>query len=79
MTSKAPGYERLTPDDLLDLAQGELHWEEERLKGVAFHLVSAISAAGRTGVTVVGDSPDEEERRYRRVIAVLDRESAARE
>ena len=75
---EAAGYERLTPDDLLDLAQGELHWDEEALKGVAFHLVSAIAAAGRTGVTVVGDTPAEAERRYRRVVEVLDRESAAR-
>ncbi len=75
---EAPGYDRLTPDDLLDLAQGELHWDEGELKGVAFHLVSAIAAAGRTGVTVVGDSLEEAGRRYRRVIEVLDRESAAR-
>lgn len=75
---EASGYERLTPDDLLDLAHGELHWDEQAMKGVVFHLVSAIAAAGRTGVTVVGDSPEEAAARYRRVIEVLDRESSER-
>lgn len=75
---EASGFERLTPDDLLDLAHGELHWHEERLNGVVFHMVSAIAAAGRTGVTVIGDSVEEAERRYRRVLDVLSRESSAR-
>jgi hypothetical protein len=72
------GYERLTPDDLLDLAEGELRWDEEALKGVAFHFVSAIASAGRTGVTVIGDSADEASEQYRHVVEVLDRESATR-
>ena len=72
------GYERLTPDDLLDLAEGELRWDEDALTGVAFHFVSAIASAGRTGVTVIGDSPDDAMQRYRHVVDVLNRESGAR-
>jgi len=75
---EAEGYERLTPDDLLDLAQGELRWDEEAMSGVVFHMVSAIAAAGRTGVTVIGDTAAEAEQLYERVVRTLDRESRAR-
>jgi hypothetical protein len=72
------GYERLTPDDLLDLAEGELRWDEESLTGVAFHFVSAIASAGRTGVTVIGDTASDASDRYQNVVEVLDRESGVR-
>ncbi|MFY9587208.1 MAG: hypothetical protein WAT66_07115 [Actinomycetota bacterium] len=72
------GYERLTPDDLLDLAESELRWDEQALTGVAFHFVSAIASAGRTGVTVIGDSASDAMQRYKHVVDVLDRESGAR-
>jgi hypothetical protein len=75
---EAAGYERLTPDDLLDLAQGELSWDEESMSGVVFHMVSAIAAAGRTGVTVIGDTAAEAEQSYERVVRTLDREGRAR-
>ncbi len=44
------------------------------MKGVVFHLVSAIASAGRTGVTVIGDSAKEASDRYRDVVSVLNAE-----
>ena len=41
-----------------------LHWSEETKTGVALHLVSAVAVAGRLGVTAVGTSPEDAERRF---------------
>lgn len=59
---------------MLDLAESKLRWDEREMKGVAFHLVSAIASAGRTGVTVIGDSAKEASDRYRDVVSVLNAE-----
>ena len=72
---EAPAYHALTPDDLLDIAQTRLRWDHEDMTGIAFHLVSAIAGGGRTGVTAIGRTPEEADRRYEDVVAVLDEEA----
>jgi hypothetical protein len=75
---ESPAYRALTPDDLIDLVlRHKLHFDQSRQKGVVFHMLSALSAAGRVGLTAVGDTPAEAEALYQRAIAVLDAESAA--
>jgi PGM1 C-terminal domain len=57
---ESPSYARLTPDDLFDiLAERELGWDERAMTGVAFHLVSALAAAGRLGATAIAETQAE--------------------
>ncbi len=75
---ESPAYRALTPDDLIDLVlRHKLHFDQSRQKGVVFHMLSAMSAAGRVGLTAVGDTPAEAEALYQRTLAVLDAEAAA--
>ncbi len=71
-------YRTLTPDDLFDVAvRHGLHFDQSRQTGVVFHMMSALGEHGRTGLTAVGDSPDEADALYDRVVGVLDEESVA--
>ena len=69
----SPAYESLTPDDLLDVV-GErgLGWDAERETGVVLHMVSALAAAGRIGLTAIDDDLDGARARYYEVKAALD-------
>jgi hypothetical protein len=68
-------FRTLTADDVLDrVVDSRLSWSEESKTGLALHLVSAVAVAGRLGVTAVGTTPDDAERRFgraRQVIAEL--------
>ncbi len=70
-------YRGLTPDDLFDLAlRHGLHFDQTRLTGIVFHMMSALPECGRTGLTAVGDSPEEADRLYARFQQALDLETA---
>jgi PGM1 C-terminal domain len=69
----SPAYQSLTPDDLLDVVAGAgLGWDEEREVGVVLHMISAIAAVGRIGLTAIGDTFDEARQRYYGVKAAVD-------
>lgn len=75
---EAPGLRTLTPQDLLDIAlMRGLHFDQARQVGSVFHMMSALPAHGRLGVTSVGDSPNDAEERYENVVAVLLEEAEA--
>jgi hypothetical protein len=60
-----PSFARLTPDDLLDVAEEQsLGWDPVTGTGIAFHMASAIAAAGVVGVTCIGNSPAEADALY---------------
>jgi hypothetical protein len=70
---EGPGYAALTPDDLLDLvAERGVGWDGERETGVALHLVSALAAAGRIGLTAIGDTLDDARAAYYAAKAAID-------
>ena len=74
----APAYASLTPDDLLDVvAERRLGWDSERETGIVLHMVSALAAAGRIGLTAIGDSLEESRELYGRVKQALDDRVAA--
>jgi hypothetical protein len=74
---ESPAYRALTPDDLLDLVHVRgLGWDNERKTGVVLHMVSALAAAGRVGLTAIGNSPSECDWLYERVERTLDEASA---
>lgn len=75
---KSPLYRAFTPDDLIDIAvRHRLQFDQSRQTGVVFHMLSALPAAGRMGLTAVGDSPDEADALYRRTVEILDAEAKA--
>jgi hypothetical protein len=73
---ESPAYRALTPDDLIDLVlRHRLQFDQSRQTGVVFHMLSAMAAAGRLGLTAVADSPAEAEALYRRTLEILDEEA----
>src|SRR6059058_3180095 len=62
----------LTANDLFDVvARHGLHFDQSRQAGIVFHMISSITELGRIGLTAVGDSPAEADRRYRHAQQVL--------
>ncbi|MFI5694381.1 peptide ligase PGM1-related protein [Kribbella sp. NPDC051586] len=56
----------LMPADLFDIvARHGLHFDQSRQVGIVFHMISCLTECGRLGLTAVGDTPAEADRRYR--------------
>jgi hypothetical protein len=73
---ESPHYRTLTPDDLFDIVvRHNLHFNQTRQAGVVFHMMSALGELGRTGLTAVGNSPEEAKAIYARALEVLDQET----
>jgi hypothetical protein len=54
------GFSTLTSEDLLDLVDKEgLRWDPGSETGVVFHMISALPATGRIGLTAIGNSAEE--------------------
>ncbi len=68
-------YRGLTPEDLFDLAlRHGLHFDQTRLPGIVFHMMSALPECGRTGLTAVADSREDADRLYAKFLRVIDEE-----
>jgi hypothetical protein len=68
----------LLPQDLFDIvARHGLHFDPSRQAGIVFHMISCLTEHGRVGLTAVGDTPDEADRRYRDAERVLLEEAGA--
>jgi len=58
--------------DLFDIvARHGLHYDQSRQLGIVFHMISCLTEHGRVGLTAVGDSPAEADRRYREAERIL--------
>ncbi len=78
-TLQKDGYKGLLPHDLMDIiAQHRLHFDSSTETGTVFHLMDCLSEYGKLGMTSIGNSPEEAEAIYNRVVEVLDRETASR-
>jgi hypothetical protein len=67
-----------TPNDLFDVALMEkLHFDQTRQVGTVFHMMSALPAHGRVGVTCVGNSAEEAQELYERTERVVLRAAQA--
>lgn len=70
-------YRGLMPNDLMDIvAQHRLHFDGSTRTGSVFHLMGALSEFGKLGLTTIGDSLQEAEDLYNRVVKVLDEETS---
>jgi hypothetical protein len=62
----------LVPLDLFDIvARHGLHFDQSRQVGVVFHMISCLTEQGRVGLTAVGDSPADAQRRYEEAQRIL--------
>jgi hypothetical protein len=62
----------LTVPDLFDVvARPGLHFDQSRQVGVVFHMISCLTEHGRIGLTAVGDTRTEADRRYRDAERIL--------
>lgn len=68
-----PHYRGLLPDDLMDIiAENQLHFDTSTETGMVFHLMGCLSEFGKLGVTSIGNSPQEAEAIYQRLVTALD-------
>jgi hypothetical protein len=75
---KSPDYRGLIPEDLLDLMiEYGIQFKHQRLTGVLFFMIGALSQYGKLGITAIGNSHEEAERLYRSTAAILDRVTGA--
>lgn len=69
-------YRGLLPNDLMDIiAHHRLHFDSGTETGTVFHLMGCLSQFGKLGLTCIGDSSQQAEDIYHKVIKVLDEES----
>ncbi len=76
-TLQKPQYRGLLPHDLMDIiAHHRLHFESSTETGTVFHLMGCLSEYGKVGLTSIGNSPQQAQAIYDRVVAVLDQETS---
>lgn len=69
-------YCGLLPNDLMDIiAYHELHFDTSTETGTVFHLMGCLSEFGKLGLTSIGNSPQQAEDLYRRVVKAIDDET----
>ncbi len=69
-------YKGLLPNDLMDIiATHRLHFDSGTETGTVFHLMGCLSEFGKLGVTSIGDSPQQAQEIYNRLVKVLDGET----
>jgi PGM1 C-terminal domain len=69
-------YQGLLPNDLMDIiAHHRLHFDSGTETGTVFHLMGCLSQFGKVGLTSIGDSPQQAEDIYHKVVNVLDAET----
>ncbi len=67
-------YRGLLPNDLMDIIMGEqLHFSSIDGVGAVFHLMGCLSEYGKLGLTCIGNTPQEAEAIYEKVVAAIDR------
>ncbi|ADI63661.1 peptide ligase PGM1-related protein [Trichormus azollae] len=69
-------YRGLLPNDLMDIiAHYRLHFDSGSETGTVFHLMGCLSQFGKLGLTSIGNSPQQAEDIYNKVVQVLDQET----
>lgn len=75
-----PQYKGLLPNDLMDIiAYYQLHFDTSTETGTVFHLMGCLSEFGKLGLTSIGNSPQQAEDNYRRVVKAIDDETRPNE
>jgi len=73
-----PSYCGLLPNDLMDIiAHHKLHFDTGTQTGTVFHLMGCLSEFGKLGLTSIGNSAEQAEEIYNKVMQVLDMETSS--
>jgi hypothetical protein len=73
----SPAYRAFTHTDLFDIvARHGLHFDQSRQKGIVFHMVNGVGEQGSLGLTAVGNTREEAEALYKKMVDVLDAEAS---
>ena len=73
---KSPAYRGLLPEDLFDIIiNNNIHYQPASGTGVLFYMIGALSQYGKLGMTCIGNSPEQADELFRKVVAILDRET----
>ena len=73
-----PKYVGMGPEDLIDVVvYNELHFHSLLQRGVAYHMIGALSQCGKLGITCIGDTRQETRDLHSSTIEVLNRETTA--
>lgn len=71
-----PKYVGMNPDDLIDVVVfNDLHFHSYLQRGVAYHMIGALSQCGKLGITCIGDTRSETQELHQKAIEVLDNET----
>jgi hypothetical protein len=71
-------YQGLLPNDLMDIiAHHRLHFDSGTQTGTVFHLMGCLSQFGKLGLTSIGNSAEQAQETYNKVIRVLDLETSS--
>ena len=71
-------YRGLLPNDLMDIiALNGLHFDSGPETGTLFHMMGCLSQFGKLGLTSIGNSPEQAEEIYQKVVNTLDQETEA--
>ncbi|MGD1804698.1 peptide ligase PGM1-related protein [Dapis sp. BLCC M126] len=69
-------YRGLLPNDLMDIiALNRLHFDSGTETGTLFHMMGCLSQFGKLGLTSIGNSPEQAEEIYQKVVNTLDNET----
>jgi hypothetical protein len=70
----SPVYRGLLPEDFMDILAGSrIGFDSGSETGAVFHMIGSLSQYGKFGVTAIGDTPEQADAIYHRVIEVFDR------
>ena len=73
---RSQAYKGLLPEDFVDiLAAHNVDFDPFSETGAVFHMIGAVSQFGKLGVTCIGDSAEQADEIYRKIVEVLDLEA----
>lgn len=73
---QSDAYCGLLPSDLMTIiGNHDLMFDEETHEGVVFHLMGALSQFGKVGMTCIGNSIEDAQEIYDKVVQILDDET----
>jgi hypothetical protein len=69
-------YKGILPDDLFEISSLEnIYYSNITETGVVLHLIGALSEFGKVGITCIGNSMEEAERLFEKMVKILDKEA----
>ncbi|MFC1855615.1 peptide ligase PGM1-related protein [Thermodesulfobacteriota bacterium] len=73
---QSEAYKGILPDDLFEIsALANIYYSNVTETGVVLHLIGALSEFGKVGITCIGNSMEEAENFFEKMVKILDKEA----